>query len=397
MKLEIYSKDWCPYCAKAKALLRSEGIGYEELDVTHDKDREQEMVDRSGRRTVPQIFLDGQPLGGYDDLAKLHGQGLLKSMLGLKDRSAEVDVYDVVIVGAGPAGLSAGLYTARKNLTTLVLAYDLGGQMGTTYEIANYPGVGQTNGPDLVDGFLAQAQGAGVEVRLGQMVESVTSSQGVKEIRTQAGETIRARAVIVATGAFKRKLGIPGEKQLQGRGVVYCSTCDGPLFHGKSVAVVGGENSGLEAAIEMSGIAREVFLISEHAWTGDGLLQDKLSTLSNLTQLPFHRPLEIHGRDQVNGLTLLDVRTEREKRLELDAVFVEIGLTPNSGFLTQVLALNERGEVPVERSGATTLDGIFAAGDVTTDDKQIVVAAGSGARAGLAAFSYLVKHPLARS
>lgn len=391
MKLEIYSKDWCPYCAKAKALLRSEGIGYEEFDVTHDKGREQEMVDRSGRRTVPQLFLDGQPLGGYDDLAKLHGQGLLKSMLGLKDRSAGVNVYDVVIVGAGPAGLSAGLYTARKNLSSLVLAYDLGGQMGTTYEIANYPGVGQTNGPDLVDGFLAQAQDAGVEIRLGQMVESVASSEGFKEIRTQAGETIRARAVIVATGAFKRKLGVPGEKQLQGRGVVYCSTCDGPLFHGKSVAVVGGGNSGLEAAIEMSGIAKEVFLISEHAWTGDGVLQDKLSKLSNLTQLPFHRPLEIHGRDQVDGLTLLDVRTDREKRLELDAVFVEIGLTPNSGFLTQMLALNERGEVPVERSGATTLDGIFAAGDVTTDDKQIVVAAGSGARAGLAAFNYLAR------
>ena len=391
MKLEIYSKDWCPYCAKAKALLRSEGIGYEEFDVTHDRAREQEMVDRSGRRTVPQLFLDGQPLGGYDDLAKLHGQGLLKSMLGLKDRSVGIDVYDVVIVGAGPAGLSAGLYTARKNLTTLVLAYDLGGQMGTTYEIANYPGVGQTNGPDLVDGFLAQAQDAGVEIRLGQMVESVTSSEGFKEIRSQAGETIRARAVIVATGAFKRKLGVPGEKQLQGRGVVYCSTCDGPLFHGKSVAVVGGGNSGLEAAIEMSGIAKDVFLISEHAWTGDGVLQDKLSKLGNLTQLPFHRPLEIHGRDQVDGLTLLDVRTDRERRLELDAVFVEIGLTPNSGFLTQMLALNERGEVPVERSGATTLDGIFAAGDVTTDDKQIVVAAGSGARAGLAAFNYLAR------
>ena len=197
--------------------------------------------------------------------------------------------------------------------------------------------------------------------------------------------------VVVATGAFKRKLGIPGEKQLQGRGGVYCCTCDGPLFHGKTVAVVGGGNSGLEAAIEMSGIAREVYLISEHAWTGDGVLQDKLSGLKNLTQLPFHRPLEILGRDQVSGLTLLDTTTDREKRLELDAVFVEIGLTPNSGFLTQMVALNDRGEVPVERSGATTLDGIFAAGDVTTDDKQIVVAAGSGARAGLAAFNYLAR------
>jgi NADH-dependent peroxiredoxin subunit F len=391
MKLEIYSKDWCPYCAKAKALLRSEGISYEEFDVTHDKSREKEMINRSGRRTVPQLFLDGRPLGGYDDLAKLHGEGLLTSMLGLKERDSSVDVYDVVIVGAGPAGLSAGLYTARKNLTTLILAYDLGGQMGTTYEIANYPGVGHTNGPELVDGFLSQAAEAGVEVRLGQMVQSVASVGAHKEIRSQAGETFRARAVIVATGAFKRKLGIPGEKQLQGRGVVYCSTCDGPLFHGKSVAVVGGGNSGLEAAIEMSGIARDVYLISENTWTGDGVLQDKLSELENLTQLPFHRPMEIHGRDQVSGLTLLDTRTDREKTLELDAVFVEIGLTPNSGFLTQMIALNSRGEVPIERSGATSLDGIFAAGDVTTDDKQIVVAAGSGARAGLAAFNYLAR------
>lgn len=391
MNLEIFSKDWCPYCAKAKALLRSEQISYQEVDITHDQAREREMVERSGRRTVPQLFLDGRPLGGYDDLAKLHGEGLLKSMLGMKERESQVETYDVVIVGAGPAGLSAGLYTARKNLSTLVLAYDLGGQMGTTYEIANYPGVGHTNGPELVDGFLSQAQGAGVEVRLGQMVESVTSSNNHKEIRTKAGETFRARAVVVATGAFKRKLGIPGEKQLQGRGVVYCSTCDGPLFHGKSVAVVGGGNSGLEAAIEMSGIAHEVYLISEHAWTGDGVLQDKLGGLDNLTQLPYHRPLEILGRDQVNGLTLLDTRTDRERTLDLDAVFVEIGLTPNSGFLTQMVALNERGEVPIERSGATTLDGIFAAGDVTTDDKQIVVAAGSGARAGLAAFNYLAR------
>ncbi len=391
MKLEIYSKDWCPYCAKAKALLRSEGIGYEEVDITEDPEQEQEMVSRSGRRTVPQLFLDGRSLGGYDDLARLHGEGLLKSLLGLKEKAKTVELYDVVIVGAGPAGLSAGLYTARKSLSTLVLAYDLGGQMGTTYEIANYPGVGHTNGPELVDGFLSQAKGAGVEIRLGQMVKSVTSEPTHKEIRTQAGETFRARAVIVATGAFKRKLGVPGEKQLQGRGVVYCSTCDGPLFQGKSVAVVGGGNSGLEAALEMSGIAREVYLISEHAWTGDGVLQEKLNGLENLTQLPFHRPVEIHGRDQVTGLTLLDTKTEQEKRLELDAVFVEIGLTPNSGFLTQMLALNERGEVPVERSGATTLDGLFAAGDVTADDKQIVVAAGSGARAGLAAFNYLAR------
>ena len=391
MNLEIYSKDWCPYCAKAKALLKSEGLSYTEIDITQDKHKETEMIDRSGRRTVPQIFLDGRSLGGYDDLAALHSQGFLKEMLGVNEDKISEDTYDVVVVGAGPAGLSAGLYTARKNLSTLVVAYDLGGQMGTTYEIANYPGVGEVTGPALVQSFKDQAVEAGVELRLGQMVEAVNNREDHKEILTKSGDVIKTRAIIVATGAFKRKLGVPGEKQLGGRGVVYCSTCDGPLFKECTVAIVGGGNSGLEAAIEMSGIAKEVYLISNRSWTGDGVLQDKVVELSNVTLLPFHRPQEIHGSERVEGLSLLNTETDLVLKLKLDAVFVEIGLTPNSGFLTQMMALNERGEVPVERSGATGLEGIFAAGDVTADDKQIVVAAGSGARAGLAAFNYLAR------
>lgn len=390
-KIEIYSKNWCPYCTKAKALLRSKALQYTEIDVTSDYEREQEMVQRSKRRTVPQIFIDGKSIGGYDDLAQSNATGELDKLLGLEPTGEAKKIYDLAIVGAGPAGLSAAIYAARKNLSTVVIAYDLGGQMGITYEIANYPGYQLISGPDLVQNFVQHANEYGIEKVIGERVEGIGVEGRCKMITTGSGKEICAKAVILATGAFKRKLNIPGEKELSGKGVVYCSTCDGPLFKNMDIAVIGGGNSALEATIEMSGIAAKVYMVSIEDWNGDLILEDKVKTAKNVEILTYHQALEIHGEERVTGLTLKDLKSENIKRLEVQGVFIEIGLFPNSDFALDLVETNELGEIKVDCHCDTGVRGIFAAGDVTDNrEKQVVVAAGEGARAALAAFEYLV-------
>ena len=241
--IEIYSKEWCPYCAKAKALLKAKGLSYQEIDVTVDETRQQEMVARSGRRTVPQIFLDGASIGGYDDLANLNATGELDRQLGKETAVDLTKVYDVAIIGAGPAGLSAAVYAVRKNLSTILIAFDLGGQLGTTYEVANYPGFQMITGPDLVQKFYDHAGQYGIETLIGEKVTSIQIDGRARVVKTASGRSISAKTVIITTGAQKRKLNIPGEKELAGKGVVYCSTCDGPLFKDLTIAIVGGGNS----------------------------------------------------------------------------------------------------------------------------------------------------------
>lgn len=390
--IEIYTKQWCPYCAKAKALLKSKELTYRELDITSDTERGEEMVERSQRRTVPQIFIEGQSVGGYDDLAHLNATGELDRLLGIDTGGETSKVYDVAVIGAGPAGMSAAIYATRKNLSTIVIAFDLGGQMGTTYEIANYPGFQMVTGPELVQQFSDHADQYGIEKLVGERVTGIDLDGRCKLVRTSSGREIRASAVIIASGAFKRKLDIPGETELQGKGVVYCSTCDGPLFKDMTIAIVGGGNSGLEAAIEMDGIAEKVYLVSVGDWTGDEILQDKAAAAKRVEVLKFHQPMEIHGTDKVGGLTVKNVQTGETRQFEVDGVFIEIGLFPNSDFVLDLVGTNERGEITVDRHCGTGVRGIFAAGDVTDNrDKQIVVSAGEGARAALAAFDYLVR------
>ncbi|HEV8714835.1 MAG TPA: glutaredoxin 3 [Candidatus Binatia bacterium] len=390
--LEIYTKEWCPYCAKAKALLKSKGLSYREINVTADEALQQEMVTRSGRRTVPQLFLDGTSLGGYDDLANLNATGELDRRLGITKAVDLTTVYDVAVVGAGPAGLAAAIYAARKNLSTILIAFDLGGQLGTTYEVANYPGFQLITGPDLVQKFFEHVEQYGVERLIGEKVTAVTIDGRAKVLKTASGREICAKTVIITTGAQKRKLNIPGEKELAGKGVVYCSTCDGPLFKDLTIAIIGGGNSGLEAAIEMDGVAKKVYLVSRGEWTGDEILQDKVAVARRVEELKHHQPVEIHGTERVEGLTVKNLQTGVTRRLEVQGVFIEIGLFPQTDFLLDLLETNERGEIKVDRHGQTGVRGIFAAGDATdSHDKQIVIAAGEGAAAALAAFEYLVK------
>ena len=391
-QIEIYTKQWCPYCLKAKALLHSKAVEYDEIDVTSDELRQAEMVERSGMRSVPQIFLDGESVGGYDDLARLNATGELDRRLGRGEEAPLRDVYDVAVIGAGPAGLTAAMYAARKNLSTIVVAMDIGGQVGLTREVANYPGFDSVTGPDLAERYHEQAARYEITELIGERVTGMSLEGRCKVISLESGRNVRASTVIMATGVQKRRLHVPGESRLTGRGVVYCSTCDGPLFKGLTIAVVGAGNSGLEAAIEMDGVAAKVYLVSSGDWTGDAILQDKVSAAKRVESLRFHEPVEIHGDDKVEALTVRDVRSGETRRLAVDGVFIEVGLFPNSEFALDLLETNVVGEIEVDKNGATGVRGVFAAGDVTDNhDKQIVVAAGEGARAALAAFEYLVK------
>ena len=386
--IEIYSKDWCPYCKKAKALFKSKGLEFTEVNITSDLDEQERMISRSGRRTVPQIFIDDVAIGGYDDLAILNDRCELDRLLGVEGVKLK-DVYDVAVVGGGPAGMSAAMYAARKNLRTLIVAGDIGGQLGTTNEVQNYPGFQLITGPDLVEKFNDQVDLYGIDQLVGENVARIDFNGRCKLLFTGSGRRIIARTVIIATGAQKRKLGIPGESKLAGKGVVYCSTCDGPLFKGMRIAIVGGGNSGLEAAIEMNGVASEVHLVARGGLTGDKILQDKV-TASDVKIWSHYNPLAIHGEDVVEGLTLADRRDNTEVTLSVDGVFIEIGLYPNSTFAVDLVETNEIGEIIVDRRGRTGARGVFAAGDVTDiHDKQIVIAAGAGATAALSAFEYI--------
>jgi len=386
----IYTKQWCPYCAKAKALLRAKDLEWRELDVTFDERLQQEMVERSGRRSVPEIFLGGELVGGYDDLARLNATGELDRRLGREPVELKT-LYDVAIVGGGPAGLAAAMYATRKNLSTIVVAMDIGGQLGTTRDIANYPGYELITGPDLVQKFFAQASQYGIEQLIGEQVVGVRVDGRSKVLELESLREVEARTLVIASGVQKRQLRIPGEKELAGRGVVYCSTCDGPLFKGLDIAVVGGGNSALEAALEMDGIARRVYLVARSGLAGDQVLEDKIATASGVEVLPHHEPVEIHGADAVEGLTVLDRETGTTAKLVVQGVFVEIGLFPNTGFALDLVDTNERGEIVVDSHCRTGVRGVFAAGDCTdTHDKQIVISVGEGAKAALAAFEYLV-------
>jgi len=386
--IEVYSKEWCPYCLKAKSLLDSRGLDYTVLDVTSDRELEDEMIEKSHRRTVPQIFINNNSIGGYDDLSRLNATGELDRILGLSAPKTPIKLYDLAIIGGGPAGLSAAIYAARKNLSTVIIALDLGGQVGTTNEISNWPGLGEVTGPDLVENLIAHADRYDIEKMVGERVNSISMKGCCKIIKTDSGKEIPARAVIIASGAFKRKLNIPGEAELAGRGVVYCSTCDGPLFRGQTVAVIGSGNSGLE----MAGIAEKVYLVSMEGWTGDQILQDKAGASARIIPYKFHAPIEIHGDGKVEGLTIKDLKTGESRRLEVGGVLIEVGLAPNSSFALDLVETNQRGEIRIDRDGDTGVNGIFAAGDVTdTRFKQIIISAGAGAHAALAASDYLMK------
>ena len=299
-------------------------------------------------------------------------------------------MYELIIIGGGPAGMTAAVYAARKKLNTLLISYDIGGQVLWTAGIENYMGYQFIEGLELMKKFEEQVKQFPLDMKTGERVSKLSQTDGGFEARTEKGESYSARAAIIATGKRPRQLNVPGEEKLKGRGVTYCAICDGPLFAGENVAIIGGGNSALEAAEDMVKIAEHIYLVSLTPLTGDQILIDKVKAASNLTMFLEHEVLEIKGEGRVEGIKIRDLHSKEEKELDVGGVFIEIGLIPNSEPFKGIVRLNRLGEIEINCANETSVLGLFAAGDVTNvPEKQIVVAAGEGAKAALKAHRYL--------
>ena len=299
-------------------------------------------------------------------------------------------MYDLMIIGGGPAGLSASVYAARKRLKALLVSGDIGGQVNWTLGIENYLGYQFIEGPELISKFHDQVSQFPIEQKIGYKISRLEKIDGGFEGISEAGDKYQTRTLILATGKRPRQLNVPGEKELTGRGVTYCAICDGPLFSGQRVVVVGGGNSALEAALDMVKIAEHVDLVSLTPLTGDAVLIEKLGEAKNLSIFTEYQTEKIEGKDFVEVMVIKDLKSGQSKRLKVTGVFIEIGLVPNSELVSGFIKLNKWGEVPVNRSCETEIPGLYAAGDVTdAPEKQILVAAGEGAKAALQAHHYL--------
>jgi NADH-dependent peroxiredoxin subunit F len=347
---------------------------------------------------VPSVWLNGAP---FDQGRMSLEQIVARLDSGSAEREARTLTgkapFDVLVVGGGPAGAAAAVYAARKGIRTGVLAERFGGQVLDTLSIENLVSVPYTEGPRLAASLEEHVKRYDVDVMNLQRATALVPAptpEGMHRVRLQNGAEVSARAVIVATGARWRKLGVPGEDEYRNRGVAYCPHCDGPLFKGKRVAVIGGGNSGVEAAIDLAGIVAHVTLLEfDSRLRADDVLQRKLGSLPNVTVVTSAMTTEIHGDGgKVDGLTYQDREHGSSQRVPLDGVFVQIGLVPNSEWLDGVVARTVRGEIEIDDHGAASVPGIYAAGDVTTvPHKQIVVAMGEGSKAALGAFDYLIR------
>jgi len=299
-------------------------------------------------------------------------------------------MFDLAILGGGPAGLSAAIYALRKLLKTCIVSKDLGGQILLTSEVENYLGFELISASELVQKFESQVNKFEIEQYLGEGTQKLSSRNGNFLIQTDQGTEIEAKAVLIATGKRSRQLNVPGEKEFAGRGISYCSTCDGPFFKDLPVAVIGGGNSAFEAAIDLLKLCPRVYLLNiMPEWQADEIYQRKILKDPKLVPMLKSRVKEIKGDDRVRSIIV--ETPEGEKQIEARGVFVEIGLAPNSEFAKGFLAMNPAGEIIVDCQCRTSVEGVFAAGDVTTvPEKQIIIAAGEGAKAALTAYRWLI-------
>jgi len=351
---------------------------------------------------VPMVFLNGEVFGSgrmllEEIVAKLDTGAAAREVTRLSEKAP----YDVLIVGGGPAGAAAAVYAARKGIRTGIAAERMGGQVNDTLSIENYISVLETDGPKFAAALEAQVRHYGVEMmNLQQAARLVPATEegGLVEVELANGGVLRSRSVILSTGARWRNVNVPGEQEYKNRGVAYCPHCDGPLFKGKRVAVIGGGNSGVEAAIDLAGIVAHVTLIEfADQLKADAVLVTKLRSLPNVTVHTNAQTTAISGDGQkVNGIQYRDRVSGEERQVALEGVFVQIGLVPNTEWLKGTVELSRFGEIVVDAKGHTNLPGVFAAGDCTTVPyKQIVVAAGEGAKAALSAFDHLIRTPVA--
>ncbi len=347
---------------------------------------------------VPSVYLNGEPFAsGRMELQEV----LAKIDTGAEKRMAEAiktkDAFDVLVVGGGPAGAAAAVYAARKGIRTGVAAERFGGQVLDTMGIENLISVPYTEGPKLATAMETHVNEYDVDIMNLQTASKLLPAKddgGLHEVQLQNGASLKARTVILTTGARWRQMGVPGEEEYRNKGVAYCPHCDGPLFKGKRTAVIGGGNSGVEAAIDLAGLVAHVTLIEfDHQLRADEVLQAKLRSLPNVDVITSALTTEVKGDgSKVTGLVYTDRNTDQSHEVALEGIFVQIGLVPNTEWLKGDLELSARGEIVTDIRGATSVPGVFAAGDATiTPYKQIVISMGEGAKAALSAFDYLIR------
>ncbi|MEG0718034.1 MAG: alkyl hydroperoxide reductase subunit F [Comamonas sp.] len=359
---------------------------------------QQEVTDREVMG-VPTVFVNGERFGqGRMEL----GEIVAKVDTGAAAREAAKisakDAFDVLVVGGGPAGAAAAIYAARKGIRTGIAAERIGGQMLDTVDIENFISVSKTEGPKLSAAMENHIRDYDVDImglqRAAKLIPATTEG-GLIEVQTESGATLKAKTVILSTGARWRNMNVPGEEQYRTKGVTYCPHCDGPLFKGKDVAVIGGGNSGVEAAIDLAGLVKHVTVLEFAAeLKADAVLQKKLRSLPNVTVILNAQTTEVNGDGKkVTGITYKDRTTDEIKQIALEGIFVQIGLLPNTDWLKGTVNLTRFGEIEINARGETNVPGVFAAGDCTNVPyKQNIIAAGAGATAALSAFDHLIRH-----
>jgi alkyl hydroperoxide reductase subunit F len=350
----------------------------------------QAEVEDKNIMAVPYVEHNGEMFGS--------GRMTLEEILAKLGSAADVSAidgreYDVLVVGGGPAGAAAAVYAARKGIRTGIVAERFGGQVMDTMGIENLIGTKYTEGPKLVASLEEHVKEYAVDIHNLQRAKKITRNNLV-EIELESGATLKSKTVILATGARWRNLGVPGEDKFKNRGVAYCPHCDGPLFKGKHVAVIGGGNSGVEAAIDLAGIVGHVTVFEfMPTMKADAVLQARLRSLPNVSIHTNVQVKEITGSDRVSGITYTERDTGHDQHIELEGVFIQIGLVPNTDWIGDSLERTRFGEIVVDHHGATDMPGVFAAGDCTnTPYKQIIISMGSGATAALGAFDYMIRN-----
>ncbi|OLO28154.1 alkyl hydroperoxide reductase subunit F [Alkalihalophilus pseudofirmus] len=379
----------CPDVVQALNMMSvlNPGITHTMIDGAAFKDE----VESKNVMSVPAVYLNGEFFGG----GRMTPEEILAKMGSGPDASelSDKEPFDVLVVGGGPAGSSAAIYAARKGIRTGIVAERFGGQVLDTMSIENFISVKHTEGPKLAASLEEHVKEYGIDIMNLQRAKSI-EKKDLFELELESGAVLKSKSVIVTTGARWRNVGVPGEQEFKNKGVAYCPHCDGPLFEGKDVAVIGGGNSGIEAAIDLAGIVNHVTVLEfMPELKADEVLQKRLYSLPNVTVLKNVQTKEITGTDSVNGISYIDRETEEVKHVELQGVFVQIGLVPNTDWLESVVERNRIGEIIVDKHGATTVPGLFAAGDCTDSAyNQIIISMGSGATAALGAFDYLIRN-----
>ncbi|WP_081167277.1 alkyl hydroperoxide reductase subunit F [Lactococcus garvieae] len=351
----------------------------------------QEEVKSRGIMAVPTVFVNGEEFSS----GRMSLEEILNKLIGQtgSEEFENKEPYDVLVVGGGPAGASAAIYAARKGIRTGILAEKFGGQPLETLGIENFIGTTYTEGPKLVAQLEEHVKSYPADIMKTQKAVKLEKND-LLEVTLENGAVLQSKTVVLSTGARWRSLGIPGEEEFKNKGIAYCPHCDGPIFAGQRVAVVGGGNSGIEAAIDLAGVVEHVTVLEFlPELKADKVLQEKLYSLDNVSVLTNVETKAIHGKEKVESLVYVNRETQEEVTLELSGVFILIGLVPNTEWLDGVVERTNRGEIIVDKQGATNIPGVFAAGDCTDSVyKQIIIAMGSGATASLGAFDYLIRH-----